>query len=128
MKKVTLCLLAALYPIASYPYTECSSEKYLLPTSSSFATSIKFVNVSEKIVRIYWINYSGKRVFYKQIPSDSVYKQLTYITHPWVVTDVNDNCIGVYYPDRQLRVINIVPYGFPNAPSDMAADPNQLTL
>lgn len=31
-------------------------------------------------------------------PGDKVVQQ-TYVTHPWVITDTSNNCLGVYYPD-----------------------------
>jgi len=85
----------------------CESEKIISSSNSIFSTSVKFFNLLDKTIRVYWINYSGKRVFYREIQKNSEYEQQTYLTHPWVVTDEYDNCLGVYYPDGQLRVINI---------------------
>jgi len=107
MKQLILSFMIVIYSAASYSYTSCSSEQYLVSYNSTFATSIKFANVSDNPVKLYWINYSGKREFLKQIAANSVYVQQTYTTHPWVVTDKNNNCLNVYYPDGQQRVINI---------------------
>ncbi len=54
-------------------------------TSGSTPASIDFVNHLSTAVDVYWINYSGNRVFYKTLAATSNYVQPTFITHPWII-------------------------------------------
>jgi hypothetical protein len=56
-----------------------------LSTSGSTPAAIDFVNHLNYAVNIYWIDYSGDRVFYNGLAALSHYVQGTYLTHPWIV-------------------------------------------
>lgn len=86
---------------------QCGSESVSISRSGKVTTEITFINQRQQPVKIYWLDYSGKRKFYAQIqPGDRVVQQ-TYVTHPWVVTDASNNCLDVYYPDGQPRIVEI---------------------
>ncbi|WP_088241325.1 hypothetical protein [Calothrix rhizosoleniae] len=85
----------------------CPAESESRSISGKVATNVTFANKSSKKVKVYWLDYSGKRTFYKTLKSGTSYKQQTYVTHPWVVTDTSENCLGVYYPDGQARTVEI---------------------
>ena len=72
------------------------------------ATEVTFINQRNAPVRLYWLDYSGQRKFYALIAPSNKITQSTYVTHPWVITDTNNNCLGVYYPDGQPRIIEIL--------------------
>ena len=46
---------------------------------------IVFINDLNFAVDVYWINYSGSRVFYHTIAGGEFHVQQTYLTHPWIV-------------------------------------------
>jgi hypothetical protein len=50
-------------------------------------------------VRLYWLDYSGKRKLYATIKQGAQYTQQTFDSHPWVVTDADDKCLAVLVPD-----------------------------
>ncbi|WP_254606453.1 PEPxxWA-CTERM sorting domain-containing protein [Sphingomonas bacterium] len=54
-------------------------------TSGTTPASINFVNHLSTAVDVYWINYSGNRVFYTTLAAMSDYVQPTFITHPWII-------------------------------------------
>ena len=56
-----------------------------LTGSPSTAARIDFVNHLNTAVDVYWIDYSGNRVFYNTLAADSSYIQGTFITHPWLI-------------------------------------------
>lgn len=87
--------------------TTCPAESVSRSISGKVATRMTFKNRSPKKVKIYWLNYSGKRVFYRQLNPRAGYTQSTYVTHPWVITDASEKCLGVYYPDGQSRTVRI---------------------
>jgi von Hippel-Lindau disease tumor supressor len=71
------------------------------------STSVRFVNRKQIMLKIYWLNYEGQRVFYRSLNPGERYIQQTYLTHPWLITDVNDNALYVFFPDAQLRTVEI---------------------
>ncbi len=85
----------------------CPAESVSKSTSGKITTKISFKNKLKQTVKIYWLNYSGRRVFYRQLKPGDSYTQQTYVTHPWVVTDVGNGCLGVYYPDSKPRVVKL---------------------
>lgn len=85
----------------------CPAESVSKSTSGKITTKISFKNRLKQTVKIYWLNYSGRRVLYRQLKPGESYTQQTYVTHPWVVTDIGDACLGVYYPDSKARVVKL---------------------
>lgn len=96
--------VAHLTSLSSKSCSEESSSKSLQSTSS---TSITFKNSTSSKIRIYWLDFNGKRVEYSksghQASSDggleagASYTQQTFVTHPWLITDDQGNCQGIYY-------------------------------
>ncbi|NEO66700.1 MAG: hypothetical protein F6J94_18440 [Moorea sp. SIO1F2] len=59
-----------------------------------------------QLIKTYWLNYQGNRTYYYQLKPGQGYTQQTYVTHPWVITDNQHHCLGVYYLDGQARTVN----------------------
>jgi von Hippel-Lindau disease tumor suppressor protein len=57
-------------------------------------------NGSHRLSSVYWLDYSGQRVLYSTLVPGQSYVQPTFITHPWLVTNVNGACIGIFLPSR----------------------------
>ncbi len=89
---------------ASAPAT-CPAEAGLRSTNGQHSTQIKFVNDGPQPLSIFWLDYQGKRVFYKTIPSRASHQQQTFVTHPWVIVDEQQRCQGVYFPDDRERTV-----------------------
>jgi hypothetical protein len=68
-------------------------------------TSIRFVNKTPGAVRIFWLDYTGKRVFYKELAAGASYVQPTWKTHPWVVLNATGACIGYVIAPKAEYVI-----------------------
>ena len=56
-----------------------------------FETTIVFINQMDQAVNVNWIDYEGKQIFYNSLGPHEQYEQITYITHPWVVTTAEDD-------------------------------------
>ncbi|TDU80711.1 von Hippel-Lindau disease tumor suppressor protein [Prosthecobacter fusiformis] len=69
---------------------------------------ITFHNRSSESVKIYWLDYAGKRVLYKTLQSQEALAQITFLTHPWLITDTDGNAWHLYYADAQPRIIEII--------------------
>ena len=48
---------------------------------------IDFINNTSMDLDLYWIDYSGDRVFYGTILASSSYLQYTFIPHPWLLVE-----------------------------------------
>ncbi len=106
---IILCL--GISASAAYANTQCAGERDARSLNGNVETHIQFVNHHPSDVFLYWINYDGERQFYQTIPSGEVRRQETFLTHPWVITDDEDKCLAIYYPDGQPRTIDMYPCG-----------------
>jgi von Hippel-Lindau disease tumor supressor len=108
-RPVEILLLAAVMaaPGAAAAERHPGEVKGLKSVDSGLDTTITFVNTTDQAVRIYWLDYAGKRKLYETLPSGQKCDQPTFVGHPWVVTDAQDRAWGLYYPDAQPRVIEI---------------------
>ena len=89
--------------------TTCKDEKTLTSLPGDRAAQITFTNNTAAVRDVYWINYSGQRVFYKALLPGQNYVQPTYITHPWVITDSGGACkaaIVAQQPSVDFQVRN----------------------
>jgi uncharacterized protein (TIGR03437 family) len=80
---------------------DCSNQPSLRSLEGKIPTTIEFINESAQTRRIYWLNYSGQLVLYNILSPGQRYVQGTFVTHPWVVTDATDQCLGIYLPLRE---------------------------
>src|ERR1700730_15340174 len=89
----------------------CSEEASLKSLNGNVPTSVDFENQTTQTVRLYWLNYTGARVFYAAIAPGAAYLQSTFVTHPWVVADLSDTCIAIFEPVNGPGVALIEPAG-----------------
>lgn len=68
-------------------------------------TNIRFVNKTSGTVKIYWLDYIGKRVLYKTLGAGASYVQQTWLTHPWVAINAAGACIGYVIAPKAEYVI-----------------------
>lgn len=68
---------------------------------------VTFVNRSTQTIRIYWLNYVGSRVLYKTLDPGGQFLVFTYLHHPWLITDDDDNAWTIYFAEAQPRRIEI---------------------
>ena len=71
------------------------------------ATTIVFQNNRGEGVRIYWLNYQGRREPFQGLSLGRQHAQETYDSHPWIVTEENGRCIGLYMPEATRRQVEI---------------------
>jgi hypothetical protein len=82
--------------------------------SGDRSTRISFRAVGENDetqFKIYWLDYQGRRQFYKHIFAGDTHNQQTYMTHPWVVTAPipggGEDCVAIYMPTKGGRTIKL---------------------
>jgi serine/threonine protein kinase len=73
----------------------------------TFSTRITFVNKSQQPVRVYWLDYEGRRARRATLQCGEASTRLTFLTHPYVITDELDRAWNVYYPTPEPRTVII---------------------
>lgn len=78
-----------------------------LKSSTGAASNIVVNNKTDATIKLYWLNTLGKRVEYSRggIKAGASHPQATYITHPWVITNANEECLGIYVPETTANAV-----------------------
>jgi hypothetical protein len=74
----------------------CDSESNFASQPSTEATAMTFVNRSDEPVKIYWLSFQGGRKLYQYLPPGARHTQKTFIRHNWLVTNLAEQCIGIF--------------------------------
>jgi hypothetical protein len=80
---------------------DCTREPSLQSLEATTSTTIQFVNATSSVRKVYWLDYRGQRRLPITLPPWSGSGANTFLTHPFVVTDPNDRCLGIYLPAAQ---------------------------
>ena len=83
------------------------NEGAVFTVASTFKTQIKFVNDSGKTVKIFWMDQNKTRQLKATLKDGKDEKFDTFITHPWLVTDKDENAIAIYWPDTEPRTVKL---------------------
>ena len=68
---------------------------------------IIFQNNSAGIRKVHWPDHIGVRQRFCELKPGENCDIGTFLTHSWVVTDDQGKALGLYYPDRQKRTVNL---------------------
>ena len=94
-------------PNRTGPDASCASEQSLKSLNGNQSITVTFQNLSNEAISAYWLDYSGKRVFYRRLNGGESYAQPTYISHPWVFVDANGKCRRIVMPSMAQKVVAI---------------------
>jgi len=99
---ICICVLGAQSALALCPG---EAEQHLKSRVGDYAVEIVFENQTSTSMHLYWLDYDGNRESIGDILPKQTVRHSTYVTHPWVVAKTGEDCVGVYFPDGQLRTI-----------------------
>jgi hypothetical protein len=108
-----LAALAAPQAAPTAPSTDapqdatCASEPKLKSQTGNRPVTLTFKNASGDALSAYWLDYGGKRVFYRRLVGGESYAQPTYMTHPWVFVDASGKCHMVVLPDPARSTVSV---------------------
>jgi hypothetical protein len=68
-----------------------AEKKGIKSINEDVSTQITFSNKSGKTIKVYWLDFEGDRVHYKTLEDKESYDQQTFLTHPWLITDENND-------------------------------------
>lgn len=94
-------------PNRTGPDASCASEQSLKSLNGNQSITVTFQNLSNEAINAYWLDYSGKRVFYRRLNGGKSYAQPTYISHPWVFVDASGKCRKIVLPSMSQKVVAI---------------------
>lgn len=88
-------------PVAPTTFGELSCDQEgKLKSGTGKSINVTFANNTGKNIKIYWLDFNGKRVAYnKNLLDKATFTQQTFITHPWLIADSDDKCIKILAPD-----------------------------
>jgi prepilin-type N-terminal cleavage/methylation domain-containing protein len=78
------------------PSAGCPGEENLRSISSTKKAELTFINQTSIPVKLYWIDFSGARVFYYDVMPSQKLKVKTFLSHPWVAADSSQVCLGIF--------------------------------
>lgn len=55
------------------------------------------------------LSYEGKRVFYQQVPPGESRSQGTWVTHPWILADLNGTCLKLFVTTKDTTTMQLGP-------------------
>ncbi len=87
----------------------CRVESELRSLNSNVSTYIQVINRSSSSVKVYWIDFNGKRQHYFDLDPLQSRDQQTYVTHTWLIAQsgANQPCIHIFLPIPQKGIIII---------------------
>ena len=87
----------------------CASEGSYRSLRGDEPTRLEFSNKRSGPVKVYWIDYDGRRQHYRDLAPGSSYEQQTFMTHPWVVTEARPGqpCIALILPGDPVSRVTI---------------------
>ncbi len=86
----------------------CNEEDKLRSTPSKIATTIQFFNKTTSVIKVYWIDYQGRRQHcYDLRPNETKENHRTFLTHPFVVTkgQTPSDCLGIFLPNEEPGIV-----------------------
>src|SRR5262249_54911515 len=110
MSRPLALLLAALVVCipAAAQQRHSAEEQGIKSLESKIKTELTLVNKTKQTVKVFWIDYKGKRKLDATLKPEETHNVTTYLTHPWLVTDAKENAWAIYLPDAQWRTVDIV--------------------
>lgn len=85
--------------------TSCDKEGDLHSLNSDIQVQLRVKNNMTATVKVYWLDYEGKRQHYFDVRGSEMAELTTYVTHPWVITKADHTCLGIFLPNKLDGII-----------------------
>ena len=89
-----------------FKFSNCEQEHQMRSKDGGKLVSVLFKNALENAVEIHWLDFDGNRQAYFDLNSGISQEQVTYTSHPWVITNKTGKCVlvGVFLEDGTLEI------------------------
>ncbi|GEM_PF-3401778 len=91
------------------PDSSCATESQFKSLSGTTRAVLQITNNTDETVKSYWLDYTGKRVFYENVAPHTSYLQATWLTHPWVITSAAGACYRFVVMNSQQQFVSVDP-------------------
>lgn len=88
--------------------TSTCAEEGTIRSGTGASTYVRFTNNSAGRITVYWLNTLGRRVEYRKLAKGESYEQQTFVTHPWLITGEQGQCLGIYTPESTVKATLVV--------------------
>lgn len=125
-------ILAAFAPIGTLasgvikPDTACADEATYKSLKGDDKAELTVINNSDETVKVYWLNYDGKRTFYRDLAPHTSYIQATWLTHPWVISSTVGACYRFLVMTSLKQSVTVAPE-VPNPESTVVPESTTAT-
>ncbi|HEY9827288.1 MAG TPA: prepilin-type N-terminal cleavage/methylation domain-containing protein [Stenomitos sp.] len=108
-KQVNSAVSSRILDIQSQPIESsgCAGESQLRSKSSDTPSHLTFSNQKSTPIKLYWLDFAGARVYYQDLAPGEVTTMNSFITHPWVITDPSQVCLGIFVADTESGAITM---------------------
>ncbi len=111
---------------APIPDSACEKEPSFRSTRGDVKASLLVINNTGETLQALWLDYDGMRVFYQQIPPfTSNVVQATWLTHPWIIANLQGACYRLLVMTAQQQTVTVNPG---DGPPTRTAPPPESTL
>lgn len=94
--------------VVSNSLRDCSTEKDLKSIKTKMKKPLTFHNLSKNVIKLFFLDFDGKRKFYYSLESGKKYYVMSFVSHAWVITDEKDQCKYVFpNTDDKIGFIDI---------------------
>ena len=76
---------------------DCGLENSLKSEPGGDRIDMQFENFTSSVRKVYWLDFNGSRTLYQSLAPGGRYGTQTFDGHPWVVTDGQERCVGIYF-------------------------------
>ncbi|KAF8058695.1 hypothetical protein FPV67DRAFT_514142 [Lyophyllum atratum] len=88
-----------LFPIKTLTAIRPSDMPNLLSDQGGVSTAIEFENRLQVGVKVFWVDYYGKRVLFATIPPGQSCRQSTFVGHPWaLIAEHEKEPFAIFFP------------------------------
>ncbi len=89
----------------------CTREPELFSENGVQETFLRIKNAATQPIKVIWINYSGKRDLSPEqqntLQPNGELDISTFVTHPFIVLDATEQCLGIALPAPQPGLVTI---------------------
>lgn len=86
-----------------FRWLPCDEARALRSEVSEVSLQMDVTNEADVPLALVWLDFEGRRVEYARLEPGASYLQQTYVTHPWIVLDDQQRCVGMFLPQRSGR-------------------------
>ena len=102
------CIMLLSWSCIMYSVSGCIAVPYspvLKSTGGSPQITMRVINQGSEELSLYWVKYIGGTRSYGKVQAGEPWVVITYGTHPWLITNPNDQIVGISIPYTAAKIL-----------------------